>query len=366
MSIREDLKCWLPFSYFGKFGAVRFRRLLSYFPNMEEAYRANSADLLQAGIEEKIVSEFIAARSGLSPEKLMEEVLAAGISLLTINDKEYPERLRQIYDAPVLLYFRGSMAELGNFPLAIVGTRKISHYGRMVAPKIAGELAEQGIAIVSGLAYGIDSLAHEAALKAGGKTVAVLGSGIDDQSVYPPPNLRLARQIIDSGGALISEYPPRTPPLRQNFPHRNRIISGMSLGVLVVEADLESGSLITAKLALDQNRDVFAVPGSIFSSASVGPNNLIKMGAKLVSSSSDILEALNLSEALSYKENKKILPDTPNEAKVLERLSYEPLHIDQLVVLNGLDAPAIASTLTFMEMKGKVLNLGGMNYVLAR
>ena len=361
----NDLKYWLPFSYFGKFGPVRFRKILNYFPTMEEAHRASGADLLQAGIEEKYVTEFVSARPELNPDKLMAEVTAAGINLVTINDKEYPERLRQIYDAPALLYVRGKL-ENDEWPLAVVGTRKITSYGRIVVPRIVSELARQGIAIISGLAFGVDALAHSVTLENHGRTVAVLGSGIDDRSIYPVPNFELARRIIESGGAVISELPPKTPPLKQNFPHRNRILSGLSLGVLVVEADIASGSLITAKLALDQNRDVFAVPGSILSPVSAGPNNLIKMGAKLITSAADILEALNLSEAMQFVESKKILPDTPNEAKVLAHLNYEPIHVDKLTVLSGLDAPTGGSTLTFMEMKGKVLNLGGMNYVLAR
>lgn len=361
----NDIKYWLPFSYFGKFGPVRFRKILSYFPTMAEAYRASGADLMQAGIEEKYVGEFISARPELHPDKLMAEVAANGISLLTIEDKNYPARLRQIYDAPALLYVRGKLED-DEWPLGVVGTRKITSYGRIVVPRIVGELAKQGITIVSGLAFGVDALAHSVTLENKGRTVAVLGSGLDDKTIYPAVNLNLARRIIESGGAVISELPPGTPPLKQNFPHRNRIISGLALGVLVIEADVNSGSLITAKLALDQNRDVFAVPGSILSPVSAGPNNLIKMGAKLIVSAADILEALNLTEVLSFSESKKIIPDTPNEAKVLAHLNYEPLHIDKLTVLSGLDSAVVGSTLTFMEMKGKVLNLGGMNYVLAR
>lgn len=361
----DDLKYWLPFSYFGKFGPVRFRKILQFFPSMEEAYRASGADLMQAGIEEKYAAEFIALRPQLIPEKLMEEVSAAGIKVASVTSKEYPKRLKEIYDAPALLYVRGDLKD-DEWPLAVVGTRKITNYGRIVVPRIVGELAKQGIAIVSGLAFGVDALAHAVTLENKGRTVAVLGSGIDNKSIYPSANLDLARRIVASGGAVISEFPPGTPPLKQNFPHRNRIISGLSLGVLVVEADLQSGSLITAKIALDQNRDVFAVPGSILSSSSAGPHNLIKMGAKLVVSSADILECLNLTDALSFSESKKIIPDTPNEAQLLAHLSYEPMHIDKLTVLSGLDAPTVGSTLTFMEMKGKVLNLGGMNYVLAR
>lgn len=365
MSTDETLKYWLPFSYFGKFGPVRFRKILQFFPSMAEAYRASAADLMQAGIEEKYAAEFVSLRPELVPDKLMEEVLAAGIKIVPVTSENYPKRLKEIYDAPALLYVRGELRD-DEWPLAVVGTRKITSYGRIITPKIVGELAKQGIAVVSGLAFGVDALAHATTLENGGRTVAVLGSGIDDKTIYPAQNLDLARRIIASGGAVISEFPPGTPPLKQNFPHRNRIISGLSLGVLVVEADLESGSLITAKLALDQNRDVFAIPGSVLSPSSAGPHNLIKMGAKLVASAADILEALNLTEAMSFSESKKIIPDTPNEAKLLAHMSFEPAHIDKLVVLSGLEAAVVGSTLTFMEMKGKVLNLGGMNYVLAR
>jgi DNA processing protein len=241
----------------------------------------------------------------------------------------------------------------------------ISPYGLQVTPEIVCPLAQHGLTIVSGLAIGVDALAHLSALKAHGRTIAVLGTGVDARSLYPTQNRRLAEQIIEQGGAVISEFSIGTPPLKQNFPIRNRIISGLSLGTLVIEAARESGSLITARSALEQNREVFAVPGSAHSPTSAGPNNLLKMGARVVTSATDILDALNIEPRQEIIGKRKITADNLEEAALLPHLSREPRYIDALVKASHLGAPQVMSILTIMEIKGKVRNLGGMQYVLA-
>lgn len=351
---------------FYKFGPVKFKRLQNYFPDMASAFKAPLKDLIRAGIDEKTAEEFIIFRHQLEPEKILEELNKEGIKFLTFNDKAYPELLKQIYDPPAILYYRGDPEAFSGFALAVVGARKFSTYGAQVAEKLVKELAANNLTIVSGLALGIDALAHGASLEVKGKTIAVIASGLDQKNIYPSQNRYLADKIISSGGLVISEYPIGTMPLRHHFPQRNRIISGLSHATLVIEAGEKSGALITAMHALDQNREVFAVPGSIYSQSSAGTNSLIKMGAKLVAGSHDIIESLNLSQAAAFIENKKVIPESAEEELILKQLSYEPLHVDEIKNLTKLDTSIINSTLTIMEMKGIIKNLGGMNYVLAR
>src|SRR3989338_8626793 len=289
----------------------------------------------------------------IEPDKLLENLKKEKLSALTIDDQAFPKLLKQIYDPPFILYYRGSLEALNGFLLAVVGARKYSAYGVQVAEKLVRDLALNKLTIVSGLALGIDTLAHTAALATGGQTIAVLGSGLDRQNIYPSQNRYLADKIQAHGGLILSEYPLGTMPLKHHFPQRNRLISGMSLGTLVIEAGEKSGSIITAMHALDQNRDVFAVPGNIYSAYSAGTNSLIKRGAKLVSGAKDIIESLNLTDAVAYTENKKIIPESAEEGLILDKLNYEPVHVDELVRLTKLDASIINSTLTIMEMKGQ-------------
>ena len=230
-----------------------------------------------------------------------------------MGDDNYPALLSEIYDPPALLYCKGDLKK-DECCIGIVGTRKVSAYGKQVTENFSSKLEESGLIIVSGMALGVDSFAHSTVLKSKGRTIAVLGTGIDDKSIYPRSNYYLSKKIVSEGGAVISEFPIGTLPLRYNFPQRNRIISGLSLGVLVIEAGERSGALITASCALDQNRDVFAVPGNIYSTVSIGPNNLIKQGAKLVSNADEILEFLNIEQTKSFSENKKILPETKEKS----------------------------------------------------
>ena len=291
------------------------------------------------------------------------------IKVLTINDKNYPKILKKIKNPPKKLYYKGKiLTEEKCF--AIVGTRKYSIYGKQAALEIANDLSEAGLTIVSGLAPGIDTFAHRAAIEQGKRTIAVLGTGIDEKSVYPKENIGLSREIIERGGAVLSEYPPGTRGTRFTFPRRNRIISGLSLGVLVIEAKEKSGSLITANYALKQNRKIFAVPGSIYSKNSSGPHFLIKNGAVLVENSNDILKEINLKPPVSdpKKDIKKSGGKTENETEkiVLSTLEGEALYIDKIIEKTKIPAAKIAGVLAILEIKGKVKNLGGNVYALRR
>lgn len=366
MDIQNDLKYWVAFSKNPKIGSTRLTKLYNFFHSMQEAWRASFSDLTRAGLEENIISELLAQKISVNPDAEWEKLEKEKIQVITIADENYPKFLKEIWNPPALLYYKGDLPKKEEFTLGVVGTRRISPYGKQITPALVRDLVMNGFTIVSGLALGIDALAHKTAVESGGKTIAVLGSGIDAESVYPVQNRYLAAQIIDSGGAVISEYPVGSLALPTNFPHRNRVISGLSLGTLVIEAAEESGALITTRYALDQNREVFAVPGSIFSPTSVGPNNLIKMGAKAVTSVNDILETLNLAQAADFIQNKKIIPASPEEEKILNHLSLEPTHVDKIIATCGLDAAKVGAILTLMEMKGMVKNLGGMNYVLIK
>lgn len=354
-------------SNFAKFGARHLLKLKRAFSVWSEVWNAPLLALRQAGIEENLAAEFISFRSQFDVARAWERLQEENISLVEYGDADFPPLLNEIYDPPILLYVKGRWEkDLDRFPLAVVGSRHPSPYGKQVAQELTLELARQGLTIVSGLALGIDALAHTAALAAGGRTIAVLGSGLDWEHIYPTPNRQLAEKIIAAGGAVISEFPLDTLPLRHHFPIRNRIISGLSWGTLVVEAAEDSGSLLTARSALEQNREVFSIPGSIYSPLAYGPNNLLKMGAKVVTGPTDILDALRLESAAPLLA--KPVPQAANaeEAALLKVLSKEPQHIDFLTKHSELPAPLAASTLTLMEMKGVVKNLGGMLYILNR
>lgn len=362
----RDAAFWAAISRFGKFGPKRWMKLIRAFPTMEEVWRASAPQIAGAGIEPALSAEFAAFRARCNPETELEETRSAGISLLALGDANYPKLLTQIFDPPPLLFVRGKMNEPEELTLAVVGTRRITPYGRQVTPEMVAPLARSGLTIVSGLALGVDSLAHETALAAGGRTVAVLGSGIDDASLYPSSNRYLAKKILGAGGAVISEFPIGSIAFKSNFPFRNRVISGLSLGVLVIEAADDSGSLITARSALEQNREVFAVPGDVTRETSAGPNNLIKMGARPVTEANDVLDALSLDRLPEMLEVRAIHPDTKEEAALLPHLSREPIHVDALARTAGLPISTVTASLTLMEMKGKIRSLPGMHYVIAR
>jgi len=359
----KDLKYWVGFSLIPGIGRVRLNQLSSYFPDLESAWRATPAELKQAGLDNGSVRAVTTRRPEISPEAEMEKLDRYGVKVLTCRDEGYPSRLKEIYDYPPLLYTRGSLVPEDEWCLTVVGTRRPTVYGRQVTEEIVTDLVQNKITIVSGLAKGIDTVAHHSALEAGGRSIAVCACGLD--IVYPAENVDLARRVMQQG-ALVSEHPLGTKPRAENFPRRNRIMSGMSLGVLVVEAGRTSGALITSNLALEQNREVFAVPGSILSPASLGTNHLIQEGAKLVQSYRDILEELNLTAVAHQIELKEVVPASETESLLIKQLSAEPAHIDEVCRRSNLPMSVVSSTLAMMEIKGLVKQVGAMNYILAR
>jgi DNA processing protein len=359
----SDLQYWVAFSGIPGIGRVRFSQLSTYFGNMEMAWRAGRADLKSAGLDARTINNIVAMRPEISPDAEMEKLARNGVRALRCTDPDFPSRLKEIYDVPPLLYVRGTAVAEDEWTIAVVGTRRATVYGRETTERLVADLVHNRITIVSGLARGIDSIAHRAALKAGGRTIAVFACGLD--LVYPAENTKLAQDIIENG-ALVSEYALGTRPKAENFPRRNRILAGLSLGVLVTEADEGSGALITADLALEQNREVFAVPGSVLSPASRGTNRLIQSGAKLVARAEDILEELNLTMIPKQLEMKEVVPTDETESLLLQCLSHEPIHIDEVCHSARLPIATVSSTLAVMELKGLVRQLGGMNYAIAR
>ncbi len=362
-SKEQDLKYWVGFSLVPGIGPVRFSQLLKYFGDMAGAWAAGPAELKQAGLDSSAIQSITVSRPKISLEEEMEKLDRFGVKALTSHDPNYPARLKEIYDFPPVLYIKGSLLPQDEWCIAVVGTRRATVYGRQVTEEITADLVRNKITVVSGLARGIDTVAHRSALEAGGRTLAVFACGLD--IVYPAENTEMASRI-PSQGALISEYPLGTKPRPENFPRRNRILSGLSLGVLVVEAGETSGAMITAHLALEQNRDVFAIPGSILSPASIGTNKLIQAGAKLVRDYRDILEELNLTAVACQIEMKELLPSSETESLLFQKLSAEPIHIDAVCRLSGLPVSTVSSTLAMMELKGLVKQVGAMNYSLAR
>ncbi len=359
----KELKYWLGLSALEPIGPVRFKRIINHFNQISDFFKADRKSLTAAGIEPWIVNKVIESRASLNIEEKWKQLKNEEIKLITFRDDDYPKLLKEIYDFPPLLYVRGNLRKEDKFSLAVVGTRRPSTYGQQITEEIVEGLTQSKVAIVSGLAYGIDSQAHQAAIDFGGRTIAVLGTGLDWQSVYPRQNRKLVEEIIASGGAVVSEFPCGMPAHKQNFPRRNRLISGLSLGVVVIEGNEDSGSLITARCALEQNREVFAVPGSIYNENSAGPNNLIKQGARVVTRANDILEALDLTLVKEFVKLEKVTADSKEEEILLQFISKEPKHIDQLILASGLKSEVVNSVLVIMEVKGKVKNLGGQRYV---
>lgn len=359
----KDLIFWHAFNCVEGFGPQTFRKLTARFSLLREAWQAGREELLASGISERQLDRFVEFRNGNFPEKLFEKLMKENIGLITIKDGDYPPQLKEIPSAPPVLYIRGEKEILGNKSIAVVGSRKFTAYGRRVTENLCRDLVRAGLTVVSGLALGIDGIAHQATLASEGITIAVLGTGIDDETIYPREHFNLGKRILESGGALISEFPPKTPSLKQNFPARNRIMAGLTLGTLVAEAAESSGSLITAGLALEFGREVFAVPGDIFSPQSAGANGLIKKGAKLVASSADILEELNISRGHPLSAQKVFEPKTKEEKKIWNVLGSDPLHVDKLAKLTKLDTATLSGTLSTMEIEGVVRNVGGQNYI---
>jgi DNA processing protein len=357
----DQRKYWVGFNLVKGIGSVRIQAMLDRFGSLELAWQAPVDVLRSAGLSEKIITNLIKIRSEIDIDKILEKIDGLGIQVITRLDENYPRLLKEIDQPPPVLYIKGSFTLKDDWAVAIVGTRRVTSYGRQVASEVANQLARQGVTIVSGLARGVDSIAHDAAIRAGGRTIAVLGCGVD--RVYPPEHRSLAEKVI-SQGALISDYPPGTPPDSANFPPRNRIISGLSRATIVVEAGETSGALITATFSIEQGRDVFAVPGGIYSVQSKGTNFLIQQGARPLLNIGEIFEALNFERIGEQRAARSYLPESETEAHLLKILGREPIYIDEIKSQTGLPIDIVSATLAMMELKGIVRHVGCMNYVL--
>jgi DNA processing protein len=372
----EETEFWLGLTKLEGLGVRGAHRLVEHFGSPQAAYTASLTELESCGIPAR-VAQLIFAQAGLKEAaRDLEASAKAGCQVVAYSSDDYPARLKQIPDPPLVLYVRGDVKVLSGYAVAIVGTRRPTAYGSQVAQRLAHDLAQRQLVIVSGMARGIDSAAHRGALEAAGKTVAVLGSGID--VIYPRENKRLAEQVVGSG-ALISEFPPGTSPAPENFPIRNRTISGLSLGVVVVEAAEYSGSLITARLAVEQNREVFAVPGNITSAQSFGPNHLIKQGAKLVDEWMDVIEEFpaeirmqllppaEASDEAAAKPQTGLLFEqslTPDQKAVFEVLRADaPLFVDAILTSVPIPQPRVMTALLELEMAGVIRQLPGKNFI---
>ncbi len=354
---------WVGFNLVKGIGAIRLKQILDFYGSLDVAWDSPASGLLAAGLPQKVTENFAQVKKQVDLGRVMENISSQNIRVMTWEDSDYPRRLKEINQAPPLLYIKGAINVEDDWAVAVVGTRRVTPYGRQVAVEIARFLAQNGVTVVSGLARGVDAIAHQTALQNNGRTIAVLGSGVD--VIYPPEHRRLAAEIAQQG-ALVSDYPVGTQPDGVNFPPRNRIISGLSLATVVVEAGEKSGALITAEFAVEQGRDVFAVPGSILTPQSEGTNRLIEQGARPLLKMSEILESLKLEQIPEKQAARKSNPLNPTEKNLLDHLSQEPVHMDELCTLTGLSIQDVSATLTMMELKGLVSQVGGMNYVAMR
>ena len=354
----SETSFWLAFSHIRGIGAVRYRKLLDFFGDLSIAWQADKKELLSAGLSEKAADLVVSTRKTLSPEKLEDELERKGIKFLTWDSSSYPRYLLEIAQPPPVLYYIGDILPEDELAIAIVGTRNVTKYGRQITQDTAAYLAANRITVVSGLARGVDGIAHQAAIEAGGRTFAVLGSGVD--VIYPPEHRKLAREIVKQG-ALISDYAPGTKPDGINFPPRNRIISGLSRGTVVIEAGERSGALITSKFAIEQNREVFAVPGSVLSQMSKGTNQLIAEGATPMTNPIIITDTLNLARTGIERKREK-LDISSTEKNILRVLGDESLHIDEICARTSMTIEKLTAELTMMELKGIVQRENGMEY----
>jgi len=357
----EDIFYWLALSLVPGVGSILIKRLLERFKTPEAVFRAPVKELLKIeGLGGRVAGEIQIGPLERVVKRELSLLKEVGGKIITIKDDDYPKRLKDIYDPPALLYVRGELRSEDELAIAVVGSRKTSPYGRWFTEKIGQDLARHGITVVSGMARGIDSVAHKGSLQGGGRTIAVLGCGVD--VIYPSENRNLFNQIIEQG-AVLSEFPMGSPPEGGHFPRRNRVISGLSIGVVIVQASAKSGSLITAGYALEQGREVFAVPGNVGAEGSRGTNQLIKEGAKLVESTEDILEEI----LPQWKREKETAPPTeiraPDlsvEEKTLYRLLGDtPLHIDAIIRETQLDPGKVSSLLLNLELKGLICQWPG-------
>jgi DNA processing protein len=368
---------WLAISLTPGLGPTRARKLVEHFGSAEAVFRASLTELESSGIPVVSAQSLATGKSAELAREEIAQAAAADIAMVTMDDPSYPPRLKEIYDPPLILRVRGNPEVLTKPGIAMVGTRHPTPYGSGMAERLACDLAAQGLVIISGMARGVDTASHRGAISAKGKTIAVFGTGVD--VIYPKENSRLSEQILALGGALISEFPLGTFAAPQNFPIRNRIISGMSVGVLVLEAAEYSGTRITARCALEQNRDVFAVPGNVTNKNSWGPNTLIKQGAKLVATWEDVWEDLPPEVRLALTppaspesqgaSSASLFPDEglpPHEKRILTLLKAdETTHIDEIVekLENDLSSSEIFAALFELELNGKIRQMPGKNFV---
>ncbi|MEW6297998.1 MAG: DNA-processing protein DprA [Thermodesulfobacteriota bacterium] len=362
----QDWRYWLALKLVRGVGNVTYRELLERFRSPQAALAAAPAALAAAGVHPEVARAIRTFDQWDAVETELQKIRRAGVRLVTRADAEYPVNLTHLHDPPPFLYVRGAFAPSDRIAIAVVGSRFASAYGRGVARELARGLAEKGVTIVSGLARGIDAEAHRAALAAGGRTIAVLGSGLD--VIYPNEHRTLAEEMPASG-AVVSEFPLGSKPDAAHFPYRNRVISGLALGTVVVEATDKSGSLITARCALEQNREVFAVPGNITSGRSRGPHRLIKDGAKLVEGIDDILSEIAPALAATRPAAQDVAPPvpfTPQEAALMGLFDGDPLHVDVLITRSGLSAARVLELLLGLELKGVITQLPGTHFVPTR
>lgn len=355
----NDTPYWLALQRLGV-GYQTVRKLLDHFNGVETLWNATAPELRTSEASPEFVQRFIRERNTIDPMVLHRNAQRSDITILTITDTRYPLRLREIHSPPLVLYVRGNITLLNSRSLTVVGTRKPSYYGLAATQRLVEPIAAEGVTIVSGLAFGIDAEAHEACLAGAGRTIAVLGNRIDD--IYPKNNTGLAKRLLEHRGGIISEYPPGTESQKHFFPQRNRIMAGLSPATLIVEAGMKSGALITARMALEEGREVFAVPGPIDAETSQGPNNLLKMGASPATDPSDFRETLGLDIPRIVEKNAEVHADSHAEAVLLPILR-EPRHVDELVAMSTLDTSVVNATLSMLEMKGRIRHLGGMHYV---
>lgn len=355
--MQSDLKYWLAFSHVKTITPKRFHKIINAFDSLEQAWIASSNQLQQAGLEPNIAQEILLRRTKIDPDSIIASLVQHRVQAVTLADEEYPNLLRHIHLPPPVLYFKGRLAK-DNYLLAVVGSRKMSDYGKQTTRRLVGDLCRQSITIVSGLALGVDAQAHATCVDNKTRTIAILGSGLDKQNIYPSHNRYLADSIIANGGCLFSEHPIGTPPLKHHFPMRNRIIAGMCHGTLVTEAAKRSGALITAYQALENNREVFAVPGTISSTTSVGCNELLKKGARMVTSSTDILEEFGIEDVVT----KQLPTVSPEEKIVYDALQAKPLSLHELAKTVSLQANTIAQALTSLELQKYVLKNNNGTY----
>ena len=349
---------WVGFHHVKFIGPARLRRLLDTFGSLERAWHASPTELRRC-LEERSIRELLETRATLDLPATMAGLQQTGARVTVLADDGYPALLREIPAPPPVLYYRGELIETDRNAVAIVGTRRMTPYGREMTARISGELARAGVTIVSGLARGVDGVAHHAALDAGGRTIAVLGSGVN--KIYPPEHRKLAQRIAEQG-AVLSDYVPDTPPDGVNFPPRNRIISGLSLAVVVIEAPDRSGALITVDFAADHGRDVFAVPGQVNSPNSSGCNRLLREGARLVRSADDILEDLHISRTGEPLPVQSSLPVSDEDRRLLSVMTSAPQHIDDLAALSDYPVTEVSSRLMMLELQGLVRNAGAQHY----